>query len=60
MAADTARRSAAAVHPLVRAILDAFPGSSIDSVTDTRVDVYGLLAESVPLDAEMTDMEDDS
>ncbi len=45
LAADTARRSAAAEHPLVRAILDAFPGATIDRVTDSRVDAYGLLAE---------------
>ena len=31
-AADTARRDAAADHPLVRAIMDAFPGARIDSV----------------------------
>src|SRR5262249_32732938 len=31
-AADTARRNAAADHPLVRAIMDAFPGARIDSV----------------------------
>jgi DNA polymerase-3 subunit gamma/tau len=47
-AADTARRSAAAEHPLVRAILDAFPGASIDKVNDSRTDVYGLAPE-VPL-----------
>src|ERR1700730_10473306 len=30
-AADTARRTAAADHPLVRAIMDAFPGARIDT-----------------------------
>ena len=41
-AADTARRSAAADHPLVRAILDAFPGARIDTVHDRTADAYGL------------------
>ena len=68
-AADTARRSAAADHPLVRAILDAFPGAVIDRVSDSRADVYGLTAEEeeevpdgpgfAPPDAELVqDMED--
>ncbi|GAC1480769.1 MAG: hypothetical protein NVS2B11_05790 [Acetobacteraceae bacterium] len=48
MAADAARRSAVAEHPLVRAILDAFPGANIDSVTDSRTDAYGLLSEPNP------------
>jgi DNA polymerase-3 subunit gamma/tau len=46
--ADTARRDAAAEHPLVRAILDAFPGATIDRVNDSRVDDYGLLPEGAP------------
>jgi DNA polymerase III subunit gamma/tau len=50
-AADTARRSAAADHPLVRAIMDAFPGARIDTVHDTGADAYGLPAEPTP-DAE--------
>ncbi|MBV9735971.1 MAG: DNA polymerase III subunit gamma/tau [Acidisphaera sp.] len=41
-AADAARRSAAADHPLVRAILDAFPGARIDAVHDSTTDAYGL------------------
>ena len=53
-AADLARRGAAAEHPLVRAILDAFPGASIDSVTDSRVDAYGLLADAPPQDPELS------
>ncbi len=44
-AADSARRHAAAEHPLVRAILDAFPGARIEAVTDARTDAYGLPAE---------------
>jgi DNA polymerase-3 subunit gamma/tau len=47
-AADTARRNVAADHPLVRAILDAFPGARLESVHDANVDRYGLPAE-VPL-----------
>ena len=48
-AADTARRAVAAEHPLVRAILDAFPGATIATVTDSRADAYGLVDEPVPL-----------
>jgi DNA polymerase-3 subunit gamma/tau len=43
-AADAGRRAAAADHPLVRAILDAFPGARIDTVHDATVDAYGLPA----------------
>jgi DNA polymerase-3 subunit gamma/tau len=41
-AADAARRSTAADHPLVRAILDAFPGARIEGVHDPAADAYGL------------------
>ena len=41
-AADSARRSAAAAHPLVRAILDTFPGARIEAVHDAAADAYGL------------------
>ena len=41
--ADAARRAAATDHPLVRAILDAFPGARIDSLRDERADAYGLV-----------------
>jgi DNA polymerase-3 subunit gamma/tau len=41
-AADTARKTAAADHPLVRTILLAFPGARIDTVRDKTVDAYGL------------------
>jgi DNA polymerase III subunit gamma/tau len=43
--ADRARRTEVADHPLVRAILEAFPGAQIDGVHDDRVDAYGLPAE---------------
>ena len=44
-AADTARRQSAAQHPLVQAILAAFPGARIEAVHDSRTDAYGLPAE---------------
>jgi DNA polymerase-3 subunit gamma/tau len=46
-AADTARKTAAADHPLVRAILAAFPGARIDTVHDKTADAYGLPATVV-------------
>ncbi len=44
-AAENARRHQAADHPLVRAIMAAFPGAVIEAVHDDRIDRYGLLAE---------------
>jgi DNA polymerase-3 subunit gamma/tau len=46
--ADAVRRSTAAEHPLVRAILDAFPGARIEGVHDPAVDAYGLAPEPPP------------
>ena len=43
--ADRSRRAAAADHPLVQAILEAFPGARIEAVRDPGVDAYGLPAE---------------
>jgi len=63
-AADAARRIAAADHPLVRAILEAFPGATISAVHDATADAYGLPAEPgsepdmpdfAPADAEPAD-----
>jgi DNA polymerase-3 subunit gamma/tau len=55
-AADTMRREVAADHPLVRAILDAFPGARIEAVRDPGVDAYGLPPENVSLgEAEITE-----
>jgi DNA polymerase-3 subunit gamma/tau len=51
--ADTARRGVAAEHPLVRAILEAFPGASIAAVRDSRLDAYGLPAEASPGEPDM-------
>ena len=71
-AADTARRNVAADHPLVRAILAAFPGARLESVHDANTDRYGLPAavplgepdmpDFAPPDAELADAEmfDDS
>jgi len=47
-AADAARRSSAADHPLVRAILEAFPGARIEGVHDPATDAYGLAPEPTP------------
>ena len=47
--AERARaRSTAAEHPLVRAIMEAFPGARIEAVRDPGVDSYGLPAD-IPL-----------
>jgi len=47
-AADAARRATAADHPLVRAILAAFPGARIEAVADAGADAYGLPPEVEP------------
>ncbi len=43
-AADRQRRDAAAEHPLVRAIMEAFPGARIEAVRAADTDAYGLPA----------------
>jgi DNA polymerase-3 subunit gamma/tau len=48
VAADNERRSSAAEHPLVRAVLEAFPGARIEAVRDARTAAYGLPAASLP------------
>ena len=66
-AADTARRTAAADHPIVRAILDVWPGATIESVHDETADRYGLPVQDAeidapdfaPPDAEPADMDDE-
>ena len=63
-AADAARRTVAAEHPLVRAIMTAFPGARIDTVHDASADAYGLppadMPDFAPPDAEPSDeMEQD-
>jgi DNA polymerase-3 subunit gamma/tau len=64
-AADAVRREEAADHPLIRAIMQAFPGARIDSVHDSNVDDYGLppavtlgepeMPDFAPPDAEFAD-----
>ena len=65
---DVVRRDEAADHPLVRAILDAFPGAVLGAVQDHTADAYGLppeefpemtLGEPVEPTDFMTDMPDD-
>jgi DNA polymerase III subunit gamma/tau len=53
--ADAARRAVAADHPLVRAILEAFPGAKIDSLRDDRADAYGLVDEMPDINPDMPD-----
>jgi DNA polymerase-3 subunit gamma/tau len=43
--ADRGRLADAGQHPLVLAILEAFPGAKIEAVRDPGVDAYGLPAE---------------
>ena len=42
-AAGAARKTEAALHPLVKAIMDAFPGAIIGPVSDSRADAYGIV-----------------
>ena len=46
--AETDRRAAAQSHPIVQAILLAFPGAHLDAVRDDSVDAYGLKAIVAP------------
>jgi DNA polymerase-3 subunit gamma/tau len=48
-AADVVRREEAADHPLIRAIMAAFPGAKIAEVHDSNVDDYGLPNGSVAI-----------
>lgn len=55
-AADLARRSSAGQHPLVQAIMAAFPGARIEAVHDANADDYGLPPEqTLGGEAESTD-----
>jgi DNA polymerase-3 subunit gamma/tau len=47
VAADAARRETAAQHPLVLAIMQAFPGARMQAVRDTTADAYGLPTETL-------------
>ncbi len=44
-AAERGRRASVADHPLVRAIMEVFPGARIEAVRDPAADAYGLPAE---------------
>ncbi len=57
-AAEAARRAEAGLHPLVRAILEAFPGARVEAVRDPGLDAYGLPAETVPAEAYADDDSD--
>jgi DNA polymerase-3 subunit gamma/tau len=46
--AEAGRREMARSHPMVMAILAAFPGATLDEVRDDAVDHYGLKAEPMP------------
>ncbi|APH50935.1 DNA polymerase III subunit gamma/tau [Granulibacter bethesdensis] len=45
-AAGESRLAQASNHPVVRAILNAFPGARLGTVIDSTVDVYGLTRET--------------
>ena len=68
-AARAERHDRVEEHPLVRAILDAFPGAKIQTLEDSRADAYGLLphpeamdmpGSDIPEFAPIDTMEDDS
>jgi DNA polymerase III subunit gamma/tau len=46
---EARNRSNAEAHPLVQAILSAFPGARVGRLHDTRLDEYGLLPEPEPV-----------
>jgi DNA polymerase-3 subunit gamma/tau len=54
-AAEAERRALATAHPLVQAVLAAFPGAAIEAVRDEGADAYGL-----PLSAAATEPEPDT
>ncbi|NGM21495.1 DNA polymerase III subunit gamma/tau [Roseomonas stagni] len=67
-AAEQDRRALARTHPLVQAVLEAFPGATIEAVRDASLDNYGLPPPSIdsdpgrdfaPPDAEPVGLDDD-
>ncbi len=59
-AAEAERRELARSHPLVQAILAAFPGATIEAVRDAATDAYGLPVPAEPTPAARTaEPEDD-
>ncbi len=57
-AAESERRQRAHAHPLVAAVLEAFPGARIQAVHDERADAYGLPPE--PPEPAEADPEEDA
>lgn len=55
--AETDRREAARSHPLVQAILAAFPGATIEAVRDATADDYGLPLTPAAATAEPDDLD---
>jgi len=53
--AEADRREAARNHPLVQAIMLAFPGATIEAVRDAAADDYGLVATPAAITAEPDD-----
>jgi len=53
--AEADRRETARNHPLVQAILLAFPGATIEAVRDAAADDYGLVATPAAITAEPDD-----
>ncbi len=53
--AESDRLAAARSHPLVQAILAAFPGTTIEAVRDAAADDYGLVATPAAITAEPDD-----
>jgi DNA polymerase III subunit gamma/tau len=57
-AAEAGRRSLAEGHPLVQAVLAAFPGTVIEAVRDAAADAYGLVAPAIAEGDEPPDFDD--
>jgi DNA polymerase-3 subunit gamma/tau len=55
--AETDRRAIAHSHPLVQAILAAFPGATIETVRDAGADDYGLPLTPAAVTAEPDDVD---
>jgi DNA polymerase III subunit gamma/tau len=55
--AETDRRAIAHSHPLVQAILAAFPGATIETTRDAGADDYGLPLTAAAATAEPDDLD---
>ncbi|MCK8783905.1 DNA polymerase III subunit gamma/tau [Roseomonas sp. NAR14] len=58
--ADLGRREIVASHPLVQAVLAAFPGARIEAVRDAGADYYGLAPAPPEPDGDPAGISDDS